>query len=55
MELAKRPGMEGSLRVFLMEPHPPMPPISLSTQQIEDIIAFTKTFSTAPVRQPSSP
>src|SRR6185503_10243872 len=31
------------IRGWLMEPHPPMPSISLSRQQIEDVIAYLRT------------
>lgn len=41
-------GSEGAIRAFLMQPHKPMPPLEISTQQIEDIIAFLRSV------QPSS-
>src|SRR5262249_3162264 len=31
------------IRGWLMEPHPPMPSISLSPQQIDDVIAYLRT------------
>ena len=31
---------EGAIRAFLMQPHKPMPPLEISNQQIEDIIAY---------------
>ena len=31
---------DGVIRAFLMQPHRPMPPLELSTQQIEDIVAY---------------
>lgn len=34
------------IRGWLMEPHPPMPTISLSRQQIDDIIAYLGTLPT---------
>jgi len=34
---------DGVVRTFLMQPHRPMPPVELSTQQIEDIIAYLQT------------
>lgn len=34
---------EGAVRAFLMQPHKPMPPLELSTQQIEDIVAYLRT------------
>jgi mono/diheme cytochrome c family protein len=33
------------IRGWLMEPHPPMPSISLSRQQIDDVIAYLRTLS----------
>lgn len=41
---------EGAIRAFLMQPHAPMPPLELGTQQIEDIIAYLRTFQPAPSR-----
>jgi cytochrome c len=34
------------IRGWLMEPHPPMPSISLSRQQIDDVIAYLGTLPT---------
>src|SRR5262249_39084507 len=34
------------IRGWLMEPHPPMPSISLSRQQIDDVIAYLRTLPT---------
>jgi cytochrome c len=34
------------IRLWLMEPHPPMPNISLSRQQIDDVIAYLATLPT---------
>ena len=34
------------VRGWLMEPHPPMPNISLSRQQIDDVIAYLGTLPT---------
>jgi mono/diheme cytochrome c family protein len=34
------------IRGWLMEPHPPMPSISLSRQQIDDVIAYLRTIPT---------
>jgi mono/diheme cytochrome c family protein len=31
-----------AIRAFLMHPHPPMPPLELSNQMIEDIIAYLR-------------
>jgi mono/diheme cytochrome c family protein len=31
---------DGVIRAFLMQPHKPMPPLELGTQQIEDIVAY---------------
>jgi len=36
---------DGALRAFLMQPHKPMPPLELGTQQIEDIIAYLRTLA----------
>ncbi len=33
---------DAAIRVFLMQPHKPMPPLELGTQQIEDIIAYLR-------------
>ena len=43
---------EGAIRAFLMQPHKPMPPLEISTQQIEDIVAYLRAFraQTAPSR-----
>jgi len=41
---------EGAVRAFLMHPHEPMPPLEISNQQIEDIVAYLRT-----VRPESSP
>lgn len=35
---------EGAIRAFLMAPHQPMPPLPLTTQEIEDIIAYFRAF-----------
>jgi mono/diheme cytochrome c family protein len=29
-----------SLRLFLLNPHPPMPQLTLSTQEIDDLVAY---------------
>jgi len=39
---------EGAIRAFLMQPHTPMPPLEISTQQIEDIIVFLRSVRAAP-------
>jgi mono/diheme cytochrome c family protein len=41
---------EGAIRTFLVQPHKPMPPLELSTQQIEDIIAYLRTMRIEPAR-----
>ena len=41
--LATNPKSEAFIRAFLMMPHKPMPPLELSSQQIEDIIAYLDT------------
>jgi mono/diheme cytochrome c family protein len=33
----------GYLRVFLMVPHPPMPTLTLSRQEIDDLITYIET------------
>lgn len=38
---------EAALRGFLMQPHPPMPPLSLANQEIEDILAYLRAVKTA--------
>jgi len=43
---------DGAIRAFLMQPHKPMPPLELGTQQIEDIIAYLRTLSPAPAPLP---
>jgi mono/diheme cytochrome c family protein len=35
---------EGAIRAFLMQPHKPMPPLEISTQQIEDIIVYLRSY-----------
>jgi mono/diheme cytochrome c family protein len=43
-QLANDPGHTDSvIRGFLVHPHKPMPPLNLSTQEIEDIIAYLHT------------
>lgn len=37
---------EGAIRAFLMRPHKPMPPLDLGTQQIEDIVAYLRSYQT---------
>jgi len=34
---------DGAIRAFLAQPHRPMPPLELSNQQIEDIVAYLHT------------
>ena len=44
VSLATNPARtDGAIRAFLMQPHKPMPPLELSTQQIEDIVAYLHT------------
>jgi cytochrome c len=40
------------LHGFLNRPHPPMPNIELSRQQIEDVVAYLETVRAAPGRRP---
>jgi mono/diheme cytochrome c family protein len=43
-ELARiRSKTESAVRGFLMQPHKPMPPLEISNQQIEDIVAYLAT------------
>lgn len=46
------PRTDGAIRAFLMQPHKPMPPIELETQQIEDIIAYLHTLSPGAIQKP---
>lgn len=46
--LASNTRSEGAIRAFLMTPHKPMPPLEISTQQIEDIIEFLRSVRLAP-------
>lgn len=39
---------DGAIRNFLMEPHKPMPPLELGTQQIEDIVVYLRTLAPSP-------
>lgn len=41
--LATNPMTDGAIRAFLMKPHKPMPPLEISTQQIEDIVEYLHT------------
>ncbi len=42
--IAKRPPEEiENLPAFLAAPHPPMPPISLTRRQIDDIVAYIES------------
>ena len=44
--IAKRPAEElQTLAVFLSAPHPPMPPINLSTTEIRDLVAYITSLS----------
>ncbi|MGE4064394.1 MAG: cytochrome c [Rhodospirillaceae bacterium] len=42
--LAASDRTESEIRGFLMQPHPPMPPLVLANQEIEDLLAFVQTF-----------
>lgn len=44
------PRTDGAVRSFLMQPHTPMPPLELGTQQIEDIIAYLHTLGPVPAQ-----
>ena len=41
---------DGVIRAFLMQPHKPMPPLELGTQQIEDIVAYLHNLHSAAPR-----
>lgn len=45
--LAASQRTEGAIRAFLMQPHAPMPPLSLSGQEIEDILAYLQSIKAA--------
>lgn len=45
--LAASDRSEAAIRGFLMQPHPPMPPLALANQEIEDILAFLNSLKTA--------
>jgi len=38
-------GLPAPLRVFLTQPHAPMPPLQLSNQEIEDLIVFIQSLN----------
>jgi len=41
MSIAERSGQDLEwLKTFLVEPHPPMPEMSLTRQEIQDLIAY---------------
>lgn len=40
-------GNERAIRAFLMQPHRPMPPLEISNQQIEDLVAYLRSLATA--------
>ena len=46
------PRTAGAVRAFLMQPHKPMPPIELETQQIEDIIAYLHALGPGAIQKP---
>ncbi|MGE3476530.1 MAG: cytochrome c family protein [Rhodospirillaceae bacterium] len=43
-------GSERAIRAFLMQPHRPMPPLEISNQQIEDIVAYLHSLPAAAAR-----
>jgi len=43
----KTPGRNGWIRAWLNDPHPPMRGVSLSRRQIEDVISYLETLSSA--------
>jgi mono/diheme cytochrome c family protein len=42
---ARNPGDNGWLRAWLASPHPPMPNLGLSRQQIDDIVAYLNSLA----------
>jgi mono/diheme cytochrome c family protein len=47
-EIAKRSPEEiEALEVFLTAPHPPMPPVSLTRREIQDVIAYIESLKDA--------
>ena len=42
---AKGAQIPGFLRNFLMSPHKPMPPLQLTSQEIEDVVAYFGTLT----------
>jgi mono/diheme cytochrome c family protein len=43
---------DSAIRGFLVHPHKPMPPLEISTQQIEDIIAYLHTLQPGTAKTP---
>lgn len=42
--IANNPALsDGMLRAWLADPHPPMPNLSLTTREIDDIVAYLRT------------
>lgn len=39
---------EGRLRTWLMNPHPPMPPLEISNSQIDALVAYIRTQRSSP-------
>ncbi len=39
---------EGYIRAFLMRPHAPMPPLNLTTQEIEDVVSYLRNLKDSP-------
>jgi len=52
---AKALSSDQAIRTFLMQPHKPMPPLEIGTQQIEDIIAYFRALTPGPRGIPAPP
>ena len=49
LALAANPAKsEGYIRAFLMRPHAPMPPLNLTTQEIEDVVSYLRNLKASP-------
>jgi mono/diheme cytochrome c family protein len=55
-QIANKPGQTGDRIVgALISPHPPMPDVNLSREEIGDLIAYLETLRTDPLIKPLSP
>ncbi len=46
MWLAKNKPSDAELKTFLISPHPPMPNLSLSRKEIDDVVAYIRSLKT---------